>query len=415
MSKGDTNIGQRAPLMKPGQRKTLLVLTAIVLAVTVIVFSVLLTVNVIRDRGALVSYSGVRLSEGVTNFLASSFKYDYMVYLKESGVHEVVDSESFWGSYTVGNTTYLDLLEAETEIYLRQIVVGAYLFDRYSRLSSSDRRALKDACAEVLDYKASGSEVAFNRLAEPMGFDYDDFCKGSELIYKAMMAQTAIFGPNGSALQDTDMQADCDKFLGEYSHVLLLMVRTEDDFVTDAEGNRVQGDDGSDERIPLSESQRAERLADLETIRGLIAAVGTDADSYMSPGAFRSWIDKYNYDPDNAVGGYYFYRGSEFTSEFSSALPTVVSRALTMGVGEFAEIELDGGVYVFLYRQEPQSGCYYSSAYSRFFEDFYGLCSDYLYVESLNALSYEVEVREGFYAKDLDLLPYNYDLYPNIK
>lgn len=405
----------KGALITKSQKKLLLSSAAILLSVAILVGGALFTVSLVRESNALVSYGGARMDEGVTHFLLSSFKYDYMVYLKESGVCDVADSEYFWGSYTVDNQTYLELLEMEAESYVRQVAAGSYLFDRYSRLSSGERRKIRQACQTVLDYKASGSESVFNKMTASYGFDYDDFLKGSELIYKAKMAENAIFGEGGSALSAGNMTEECNKFYDKYSHVLLLMVRTEDDFVTDAEGNRVKGDDGRDEMVSLSPSQREARLADIATIRSLIEAVGTGAESYMSPGAFRSWIDKYNYDPENAKSGYYFHRGSEYTSEFSDAFPTVVSRAIAMEVGSFAEIELDGGVTIFLYKQENEPLAYYSSSYSRFFTDFFSLASDYLYIESLNALAKETVVKDAFYDIPLDLLPYNYDFYPDIK
>ena len=40
----------------------------------------------------------------------------------------------------------------------------------------------------------------FDELSSPMGFDFDDFTKGCEIIYKARRAQTAIYGESGSVL-----------------------------------------------------------------------------------------------------------------------------------------------------------------------------------------------------------------------
>jgi hypothetical protein len=181
-------------------KKITLIAVSALLAVVLIAGGILIAVSEIRQARACISYKGLTMDEGVTSFLTASFKYDYLVYLKqEAGVYEALDTPEFWGKYAIGNNTYGEALEQECELYLKQVAAGAYLFDRYSRMTSSDKAELKKACSDVLEYHAAGSESVFNRMAEPMGFDYSDFVKGSELLYKAKRAQTSVYGEDGSA------------------------------------------------------------------------------------------------------------------------------------------------------------------------------------------------------------------------
>ena len=394
-------------------RRKLTVILCAALAAVLLFGGVLLTVSAVRSSRAAVRYNGVRFDKGVTAFIAASFKYDYIIYLQRCGVYEAQDTEQFWSSYSIGNTTYGQMLQSELDNYVAQLAVGVYIFDRYSRMTAEDKSAVRTAVADVLEYRASGSELAFNRISEPMGFDFDDFEKGCEIIYKARRAQTAIYGEAGSVLASGDFTEDLDRLYSEYTHVNILMIRTETDFATDADGNRVQGGDGNDEQVTLSDAKKAERLADVQTVRALISAQGTSAESYMTPGAFREWIKKYDYDPENRDSGYYFKSGNAYTTEFSRGLPSVVSAALSMQVGEFKEVELEGGVYIFLYKYDNEPSAYANSSYSRFFTDFYSLCADMLYAEVINTLAYDVEVNGKYHEIDVIALPYNKELYPN--
>lgn len=403
---------KNTPTVSTSARK-LTVILCVALAAVLLFGGVLITVNAVRSSRAAVRYNGVSFDKGVTSFIAASFKYDYIIYLQRCGVYEAQDTEAFWSSYSIGNTTYGQMLQSELDSYVAQLAVGVYIFDRYSKMTAQDKSAVRTAVNDVLEYRASGSELAFNRLSEPMGFDFDDFEKGCEIIYKARRAQRAIYGESGSVLASGDFAEDLNRLYSDYSHVNILMIRTETDFATDTEGNRVQGNDGNDEMVTLSDEKKAERLADLATVRALIDAQGTDAESYMTPGAFREWMKKYDYDPENRDSGYYFMSGSSYTSEFGKGLPSVVSTALSMQIGEFKEVELEGGVYIFLYRYENEPLAYANSSYSRFFSDFYSLCADTLYAEIVNTLAYDVQVGNKYYEINATALPYNKELYPN--
>ena len=155
--------------------RKLTVILCVALAAVLLFGGVLITVNAVRSSRAAVRYNGVSFDKGVTSFIAASFKYDYIIYLQRCGVYEAQDTEAFWSSYSIGNTTYGQMLQSELDSYVAQLAVGVYIFDRYSKMTAQDKSAVRTAVNDVLEYRASGSELAFNRLSEPMGFDFDDF------------------------------------------------------------------------------------------------------------------------------------------------------------------------------------------------------------------------------------------------
>ena len=353
-----------------GKSRLFIIIIAAILAVILIFGAVFGTIALVTELTAVVSYNGVTLTEGVASYLASTFKASY----------KAVEGES---------------LEDATERYIRAVVTAASLFDRHSQLSDEDNEWIETNVREVLDYKAGNDKAAFNTKAAEMGFTYDDFVSATRLIYKANKAKTAIYGAEGTKLAYQSNVHLCEDYLATYAHAKIIFIRTKDRFAIDENGNRIPGDDGDDMLIPLDPAEIEARLADIAEIESLMAAANAGTGVQMSLIAFNNYYDKYNDDPANKEDGYYFSPNSSFTAEYYEEYPNLIEKIFNMNIGEWGTSK-DGDTVCAIYRYGAIPYDYLNSAMEPFFTDFYADSADYLFAESLETLSKEVNVKDSY-------------------
>ena len=389
---------------KPPVSKIIIIVVSIFLAL-VTLFGVTLGLIVhIRNKNAVVYYDGLTMNEEVASFFASYYKSLFISQLMKSGVENVSDTIDFWYTEYEEGKTYKDALTEGTKAYLKEIMVANYLFDNYTSLTSEGKSFIQKVVDEVVEYK-SGSIKSFNEAVKPYGFSYNSFKDASTMLYKATKAKDVIYGQAGANLQGS---ADlCEEYLDTYTHVKLLFIRTETEFVVDEDGNRVLGDDGYETR-PLSESEILERVASIESIRKSILAYENGTDGQMSPEYFDSMLKKYDVATDvRHAYGYYFNEHSNYTVGFAESISDeVVKKAFSMENNSYAEVELDFGI-CFIYRYDCLNGAYALSALDTYFDDFYEDCATYFFDKSVKVLAGDVDVREKFNDIYLTVIPYN--------
>ena len=386
-------------------KRVFIIFAAAFLGLVLIFGAVMGSIALIKSSSSVVKYKGVYLSEGVTNYLGASYKYDFMAALSKGGVN-CYDSVDFWSSEAENGKTYGDLLKENTQTYIREVAVGAYLFDRYTRLNKSDKKAISNAIDEVLDFRADGDVERFNEIAEPMGFDFKDFKKASQLLYKYRMAKTVIFGYEGEALKSGSFDSECETYFeSEYSRVKLLIIRTDGEFVKDS----VTGE------MTFSEydaNTKAKVEEDIAYVRKLIENrenESSDPEGWIDEEIFDSYIKKYSTDTVNDTEGYYFSSFSSYSYEFAEEAPETVRLSLTGKVGHYYETALSYGV-CFIYKTELCAGAYADTQVSHFFVDFYNNASTHMYYAMLEAYLSDVTFKDKY---DIDApitTPYNYEL-----
>ena len=397
-----------------GRKRFFIILISALLATAVIFGAVLGVVAYVRSASAVVSFDGVTMDEKVATFFIGRFKTKYIYQLRSSGYPNADNTESFWNSKYDENTTHGELFTRLATNQLREIAVTSYLFDRYYSLTDADEEKIEKAIAETLEYQTGGSDEEFERLSAEYGFDYDSYCEAVEMLYKAERAFTVIYGSDGSALSSDS--ASCEKYLSEYSHVSLIFIRTNDKLVTQ--------DDGSQSVASLTEAEREARLLSIEKIRAAIAAYNNGTDGQINAGAFAQYLKEYgegdkNYD----TLGHYFHKNSEFTSEYAQQFPEITEKALSMKVGEYAEVAVDmtnkqnsaantsPGV-CFIYKSSPAKGAYTESTLERCFSDFYSDAAVALFSDSVESLMETVELGDKYYKINFNAIATNSILYP---
>lgn len=394
------NVSHDSRKSTPKKKPNPLFLTVVITVALALLFGAVMGIILaVRNARAVVSYGGVRMDKGAASYLAATYKDIYIKKLIDNQIY-AYDHEEFWEEEYEEGVTFGELLRSETENYIRSVAVGAYLFDRYSTLSREEKKNIRDAAEAVLSDKAGGDRKKFNEAAEAMGFDYSDFLRASELLYKAKQAKTLIYGNRGSVLESGAFPAECEKYMSTFSYVQLLFIRTEYEYETDGEGNYLRNPDGSLKRRELTAEELEERLADVEEVRRAIDAYENDSDNQMSPESFMSFLEKYPYD-DYATTGYYLSVYSSYTYGFSEAVDLELTlELLDMEVGEYAEFDTEYGI-CFARCAEAEKNAYKQDSLSVFFSDFYSDAADYLYEEACLELMPEVTVKDR-YAEIID-------------
>ena len=396
-------------------KRALIIFVAAFLSLALVLGATLGIISMVKKAGSVVSYEGIIMNKQVASFFVSRFKVEYISALRSSGVN-ASDTEAFWSLKDDTGVTYADKFRTLAEQYLKEVVASAYLFDRYAKLNKEDRESIKSTCRDVLEYQANGNEEEFDERAARFGFDYDSFCDAVELLYKSVNSYNVIYGTDGSGIYSDN--ASCEKYLSEYSHVQFIFIRTEQKLTTDVDGKTVL--------VDLTESERAERLALIDSLSRAIDAAETNDDGQMTPAMFEIYLDgKYN-DGDTSMNatGYYLHENAETTVEFAEAFPEVVKTALEMEKGQFEKvvttvIDADNLIGMdsvcFIYKYEPASGAYKIPALERWFSDFYSDAAERMFVESVSALIKDAKTTDKLVELDIVAIPKNTEFVPRFE
>jgi hypothetical protein len=396
-------------------KRTLLIFVAAFLALALVFGATLGIITAIKRANSVVSYDGVTMTKPVASFFISRFKVEYISALRASGVN-ALDTPAFWASNDDSGEEYGEKFKALAVQYLKEIVSTAYLFDRYSGLTKSDKEKIQKTCADVLEFQAGGDKDRFDEMAAQYGFDYASFCDAVELLYKSTSSYSAIYGADGTGLYNDP--ASCEKYLSEYSHVQLIFIRTEKKLTTDSDGKSIL--------VDMTDAEKEEKLKIIDTLAGAIDAIGSGADGQMSPAMFEIYLDKKYNDGDTEMNstGYYFHEDSETTAEFAEAFPEVVKLALKMKNGQFEKVvtktvdeeNLIGmDAVCFIYKYAPVAGAYKTPSLERWFSDFYSDASARMFVDSVSSLIADAVVSDKLAELDVIAIPKNTDLVPRFE
>ena len=376
------------------------VLTGIFLALVLGVGGILLIIVGVRNARAVVKYESVTVDEGTVRYLASYYKMNYIVSLRRGGI-DASDTEEFWQSVSPEGKTYSEHFEESFESYLASLVAGANIYLTNSKYTAEDKRIVAITAEEILRYHAGGSVDKFNEEAKKFGFDWGDFENAAALLYKASRAKEITYGAEGRNLVNFPDQ--CALYLGEYTHVSLLFIRTSEIMERDEEGSLVYNDDGSVKMRPLTTSEREERMQMIVELNAAIEAKNTGNNYQINEVMFENYLLKSDGDPTMYSTGYYFNKSAAATAEFASVFPEIVEKSYEMAIGDYEMVECSIGI-CFIYRYNVTMGAY-SNEENPFFSDFYSDAADYLYNQVIEQYIPEVTFKDSYYDIDLTAIP----------
>ena len=385
--------------MKPLKKYKLpLIIVSVFLALALLFGIVSTAVVLSRESKAVFSYQGLTVDEGMYAYLALIYKGTFLV---EQGFSSAYDTPVFFRQIDEETgKTYGELLREGLDTYVKSLLLASYLYDRTTSLTKAERQKIQQG----VDLIAGEGKKAFNALGEPYGFDYKSLQKCAELIYKASRIY-ALYSSNSSSSNSNS--AECDRFYEEnYAEVYLLFIRTQTVFCYDEEGNRlIDEETNHDATRPLSSSEYEKRMADILSLRAGIEALHNGDNGAITAVTISDMLKTYYVDDskERAESGYFLSRGEPYTKNLSPSIPNVVDTALSLEVGDFAEVVISledyseniiGDPFVgscFIYRAPLTAGAYTVSDFSEMFSAFYSGVGQSALLESLEAMLPEVE------------------------
>ena len=391
-------------------RRIVIIAVAILLGVAIIGGVVAGIVIGAINASYLMYCNGVGIDEGVANYLASCYKSDYMASLENQGI-AAADLPAFWNQKVHPDvaTTFADYLNLYVEGSIKNIVAANSIFDSKFKLTENDRIELTLATEEILTYRHSGSKAAFNEAASEYGFDYDDFVKGTEMLYKAAILSSRIFSGTESDIADA-YAPECEEIYSRYTRASVLFIRTNNRYAYDENGDYIIDEKGNYVTVELSEEERAERLADIEKLKGI-------ASGQYEFKLYDDMWKKYEKENNAELHDCYFYEDSELTMAIQNKYPLVLDTLYYLeeyqfGYGEDADDdEINSFVgYVFVYRDKPAEKAYLDSTDTAgSFDDFFDIVASETYSKMLEEVASSVEIRTAWDEIDAVIIPYNVD------
>ena len=366
---------------KPKKNRTLLTIVCIFVSIVVCFGGALITATLVRNARYVASYDGYGMDEGVVRYFASAYKMDYIANLPPQEAARAERDEGFWDSIPAGgDITYGEDLKRGFENYVRNILVASSLF---VSLSDGYESEIEKALSHIASDPSIGGDIdLLNEKLLPYGFDYDDISTAAEMYYRYLNACRAVYGEFGERIS----VAGCSEYLKTYSHVKMIFVNS------DSLANNVGGcaDDIAALRSAMEQGLASEEQFNLYMKHNSINLEG------------------------GVDGEYYFHVNSNFTvklgnsdkSDDEGSIHSVLERALTMQLGEFAEAKYPNGV-CFIYKYEPEQGVYSKTDYEIYFEDFYTDAAEYLYDKEVAELLPKVKIKDSFYETDIVSIPKN--------
>lgn len=404
-------------------KKIVIIFVSAFLSAVLLLGVILGSVAIARNASYAVKLESVGMTEGVVNYFVTEFKAEYIKTLNQSGT-VVTDNEAFWATpYLSGNvstSTKGDYLKLYVENSIKSLISANLIFDKYSKLSKEDKNNIAIAVNEILTYRAGGSKEQFDANVEQYGFDYKDFKKGIEMLYKANVVASRVFGADGANVRS--FSEFCDEFfmgsdkLDGYTRAKIVFVRTQDTFVYNDKGEREKDEKGNDKLRDLTAEERAEREGYIQLLESCIKGY---EDGSVSKDLFDEVAQKVYKYKDNLTEeylDYYLYAGSSFTEEFGKEFPEVIQKAFSLGVGEVGAVEYgstvaegDGTSFVgrvYIYRVATDEGAYKRTDNVGFFEDFNVRAASALYSRMISESSVDVELRKKW--EKIDIINHKY-------
>ena len=217
----------------------------------------------------------------------------------------------------------------------------------------------------------------------------------------------------------------CDTYYNaNYIRAKILIIRTQDTYKFDENGEMIKGEDGKYEIRTLKEEEKLERADYIARLDSCVAQLKNNPDNTIAFNDFNNLLDevaeKYKENVTSAVkNGYYLAKGSDYTTKLS--IDGIISEAFKLEVGEIYTCET--GITVdedtdnptgfsykcYVYKMQKEDRAYKNSSLEHFFLDFNSLASVSLYSEIVDEYSKDVEIKDKWNALNPVAIPRNYN------
>ncbi len=388
-----------------GQSHFLRNLLIVFLCALLVLGIVLGTISIVRDQKTYARYSGTIADRAIYSYLLSYYKFNHMRAL--AGMEGAEDTEAFWSSIDKeSGKTQGELLSEGAKNYVTRVLISASLFDSAATAQQKKdaRAAAKQAAEEILTYRADGDVDAFNEIAAPFGYAYEDLEGIALLLYKAENAQALFYGISGENAKSRP--SECNQYMKEnYSAVYLLFLRTESTFSTteDEDGNLTIDTDENGAYVtrPLRTDESLKREETMQLLDAEISA-GTLRKSYFE-GKMQEHYAAY---PEGKSQLYYFASGTSYTESFKQSIgEPIVSAAEALTPGACQKIAYEHG-YCYVYKVAAEDYAFSKDTYKDCFSDFYENVANHLFSADVAVFADDVVFKSRAAAVAIATLPY---------
>lgn len=391
-------------------KKILLIIISAVLGAAILVGAVFGIVLGVRNASYAAYIDGVGIDEGVANYLAAYFKADYKAILagQLSGSSvTVTDTPAFWSTkvHPDVETTYADYLRLYVEDAIRNVLAANAIFDMRLTLEYEDRAEIAVATEEILTYWCGGDKSVFNDECEKYGFDYNDFKAATEMLYKATMLRTKLFGGAGEKM--SLYSDECNEFFGKYKKFKILFIRT-DKMIDYIDGEPQLNDDGTYKTVDIVEgtAEYNERMNDIAKLQGII-------DGEYDYALFDELWKKYEKENEKQLYGCYLMQDSSYTKKLSEKYSKIVSAAFELEENSFVRVDDkssdDGNTFIgstFILREKNSPLAYSLPDEYGYFDDFNSLAASTVMQDMIDEIEGDVELRDRWKNISLVDIPY---------
>ena len=243
---------------------------ALVLAMALLCFA---SCGIIKGD-TVMEYEGYKITEAMYSYWASSFKGLLLSDLMSSGQYSSASESAIWSTPLEDGSTYGSFWKEYLDSYAKQVLVCQKLFDDYGLRLSEAAKTRVESSIEQLEIGFGGVAGLNEYLAK-----YNLNIKTLKNIYyaeeKMQTVVDYVFGTDGPMAVSYTEQTDYYK--EKYYCVNWIYIYTE--MKPDAENEGTGGDDIVN-MVPLSESEKAEKMQLVEDILAKLRS-GEESFAYM--------------------------------------------------------------------------------------------------------------------------------------
>lgn len=318
---------------------------------------------------AVMTYEKDKITSNMYRYWLSTYKGTFM-----QTYTDMSDTDAFWDSVLYDDVTAEQYLNTAVIDNVKRMLVCSSQFDQLGLKLSDAAEADIDAYLETLiTERADGSRNAFNQMLAQYGINIDMLREIYLMEDKTSLLFSRLYADGGEReLSDEALESFCQE---HYVRVRHIYVNDAYMYEANEEGYYGYDESGTLKTRDLTEAEAAEKAAKIASIDAALAA-GTD---------FETVYETYSED--------LYYENGYYLSATTNFIPTVITAAFSLEVGEWKRVESDYGVHYIL-RLEMDEKPYENEANADFFASFESDAQNDDFLTWTDELISQVEVDE---------------------
>jgi len=294
---------------------------------------------------AVMEYEKEKITSNMYRYWLSTYKGTFM-----QTYTDMSDTDAFWSSLLYEDVTAEQYLNNAVTENVKRMLVCSTQFDKLGlKLTDAALEDIDTYIETLITERADGSRNSFNQMLAQYGINIDMLREIYLMEDKTSMLFSRLYAKGGEReLSDEALDTFCQEHYVRVRHIYVNDAYVYD---TNEEGQIGYDESGTLKTRELTEAEKAEKAAKIASIDKALAA-GTDFDSVYK-----------DYSED------LYYENGYYLSATTSFIPSVITAAFSLEVGEWKRVESDYGVHYIL-RLEMDEKPYENEENADFFSTF---------------------------------------------